>query len=42
MACNNPQPDIVNIDVHTKYGQILSINPQDTEQKRNSDVNQGL
>ena len=38
---NNPKLDLVNVDVHTKFGQILSIGSQDIEQKRNSDVNQG-
>ena len=38
---NNPKLDLVNVDVHTKYGQILSIRSQDMERKRNSDVNQG-
>ena len=38
---NNPKLDIVNVDVHTKFGQILSISSQDIERKRNSDVNQG-
>ena len=38
---NNPKLDLVNVDVHTKYGQILSIRSQDIERKRNSDVNQG-
>ena len=38
---NNPKLDIVNVDVHTKFGQILSIRSQDIERKRNSDVNQG-
>ena len=37
---NNPKLDFVNFDVHTKFGQILSIRSQDIEQKRNSDVNQ--
>ena len=40
MVVNNPKPDIVNIDVHTKFGQILSIRSQDIERKRNYDVNQ--
>ena len=39
---NNPKLDFINVDVHTKYGQILSIRSQDIERKRNSDVNQGL
>ena len=42
MTGNNPKLDLVNVDVHTKYGQILSIGSQDIERKRNSDVNQGL
>ena len=41
MTGNNPKLDLVNVDVHTKYGQILSNCSQDIEQKRNSDVNQG-
>ena len=36
---NNPKLDHVNVDVHTKFGPILSIYSQDIEQKRNSDVN---
>ena len=42
MTGNNPELDLINVDVHTKYGQILSICSQDIERKRNSDVNQGL
>ena len=38
---NNPKLDLVNVDVHTKFCQILSIGSQDIERKRNSDVNQG-
>ena len=38
---NNPKLDLVNVDVHTKFGQILSIRSQDIERKRNSDINQG-
>ena len=41
MTGNNPKLDLVNVNVHTKFGQILSIGSQDIEQKRNSDVNQG-
>ena len=41
MTGNNPKLDLVNVDVHTKFGQILSICSQDIERKRNSDVNQG-
>ena len=42
MAGNNPKLDLVNVDVHTKFGQILSICSQDFERKRNSEVDQGL
>ena len=38
---NNPKLDLVNVDVHTKFGPILSTRSQDIERKRNSDVNQG-
>ena len=41
MTGNNPKLDLVNDDVHTKFGQILSISSQDIERKQNSDVNQG-
>ena len=33
--------DLVNDDVYTKSGLILSIRSQDIEQKQNSDINQG-
>ena len=39
MTGNNPKLDLVNVDVHTKFGQ--SIRSQDIERKRNSDVYQG-
>ena len=41
MTVNNPKLDLDNVDVHTKFGQILSILSQDIEWKPNSDVNQG-
>ena len=41
MTGNKPKLDLVNDDVHTKFGRILSIRSQDIERKRNSDVNQG-
>ena len=41
MMGNNPKLDLVNVDVHTKFGQILSIRSQDIERKQNSDINQG-
>ena len=42
MKGNNPKLVLVNVDVHTKFGQILSIRSQNTERKRNSDLNQRL
>ena len=33
--------DHVNVDVHVKSGQILSICSRDIERKQNSDLNQG-
>ena len=42
MMGNNPKLDLVNVDVHTKFSQILPICSQDIERKQNSDVNQGL
>ena len=41
MTGKNPKLDLVNDDVHTKFGRILSICSRDIERKRNSDVNQG-
>ena len=37
----NSNIDLVNDNVFTKFGLILSIRSQDIEQKPNSDVNQG-
>ena len=37
----NPKLGLVDVDVHKKFGQILSIRSQDIERKLNSDVNQG-
>ena len=37
----NTKLDLVNVNVHTKFGLILPIGSKDTERKRNSDVNQG-
>ena len=37
----NTNIDLVNDNVFTKFGLILSIRSQDIEQKPNSDVNQG-
>ena len=41
MTVNNPKLDLVDDDVHTKFGRILPIRSQDIERKRNSDVNKG-
>ena len=41
MTGKNLKLGLVNVDVHTKFGQILSIHSQDIERKRNFDVNQG-
>ena len=38
---NNHKLDLVNVDVHTKFGQIPSSLSQDIERKQNFDVNQG-
>ena len=40
MIGNNPKLDLVSVDEHTKFGQILSIRSKDIERKQNSDVNQ--
>ena len=37
----NNSVDLVNDNVFTKFGLILSIRSQDIEQKPNSDINQG-
>ena len=37
----NPNLDIINVNVYTKFGKILSIGSQDIERKRNSNINQG-
>ena len=41
MTGNNSKLDLVNVDMHTKFGQILSIRSQDIERIQNSDVIQG-
>ena len=41
MTGNSPKLDLVNVDVHTKFGQILSIHSPDIERNQNSDVNEG-
>ena len=34
MTGNNPKLDLVNVDVQTKFGQILSSHSQDNERKQ--------
>ena len=41
MMSNNPKLDLVNDDVHTKFGRFLSNRSLAIERKQNSDVNQG-
>ena len=41
MMGNDPKQDLVDVDVYTKFGQILSICSQDIEQKRNFGNNEG-
>ena len=41
MTGSDTKLDLVNVDVHTKFGRILSIPSQAIERKGNSDVNQG-
>ena len=38
---NNPNLDLVNGDMQTRFGQILSIRSQDIERKRNSESMKG-
>ena len=37
----NPNLDIINVNVYTKFGSIQSIGSQDIERKQNSNINQG-
>ena len=41
MTGNNPNLDLVDINAHTKFGQIISICSQDIERERTLGVNQG-
>ena len=41
MMGNNPKLSLVNVDVYSKFGPILSIRSRDNEQKQNSDIKQG-
>ena len=41
MTLYNPNLDLINANVYTIFGYILSIGSQDIERKRNSDINKG-
>ena len=41
MTINNPNIDLFNDNVYTKFGVYKSICSQDIKKKMNSDVNQG-
>ena len=41
MTCNNPNPDLVNLNPYTKFDEILSFCSKDIERKQNFGVNQG-
>ena len=41
MTDNNPKLDHVDVDVHTKFGLIVSFRSQDIERKQKIDFNQG-
>ena len=41
MKGNNPKLGLFNVDVQTKFGQILSFRSQDIAQKQNSDQVKG-
>ena len=42
MTLYNTNIDLVNVELYTKFGQILSIHSEDIEQKPISDIYQGL
>ena len=42
MTGNNPKLDLVNDDVHTKFGRILSIRSEDIERKQNSGLSRAV
>ena len=42
MMCNNPKLNLVNINAYIKFGEILPIDSQYIERKRNFGLNQGL
>ena len=40
--CNNPNLDLVNMNAFLKFGEILSICPQDIERKQNPERNSDI
>ena len=42
MTLYNPNLDLINCNMYTKFGLILSIGSQGIEWKQSSDINQGL
>ena len=36
----NPNLDLINVNVYTNFGKILSFYSQDNERKRNTEINQ--
>ena len=41
MTCINPKLDLINVNAYIKFGEILPIDSQDIEQKRNFGVKKG-
>ena len=41
MLCNNPKPDLVNINAYIKFGENMSSSSQDIELKRNFGIIKG-
>ena len=39
MTCNKPKLDLVNMNAHIKFGEIMYSRSQDIERKRNLGVN---
>ena len=40
-TCNNPKPDLVNVNAYIQFGEIMSPSSQDIERKRNFGINKG-
>ena len=41
MMCNNPNVDLVNMNVNIKFGENMSSSSQNIKRKRESSLNQG-